>query len=124
MGHQAPFHSKDSLGTRTFGCLMYIHSSFYFVLVSQRFLCVVCFFCTVKFSIKSFRVPELYIDVPETATVGSLKVLKRQVFSFQFGNHILLNKRIVILSRMHIAMTKTLLFFLLRLSNCFAQPYI
>lgn len=40
MGHQAPFHSKDSL---------------------------------VKFSIKSFRVPELYIDVPETATVGSLK---------------------------------------------------
>ncbi|KAK4489675.1 hypothetical protein RD792_005488, partial [Penstemon davidsonii] len=27
----------------------------------------------VKFSIKSFRVPELYIEVPETATVGSLK---------------------------------------------------
>ncbi|KAF5453568.1 hypothetical protein F2P56_028465 [Juglans regia] len=27
----------------------------------------------VKFSIKSFRVPELLIDVPETATVGSLK---------------------------------------------------
>ncbi|KAJ8765905.1 hypothetical protein K2173_020421 [Erythroxylum novogranatense] len=27
----------------------------------------------VKFSIKSFRIPELYIDVPETATVGSLK---------------------------------------------------
>ncbi|KAJ7964532.1 Telomere repeat-binding protein [Quillaja saponaria] len=26
-----------------------------------------------KFSIKSFRVPELYIEVPETATVGSLK---------------------------------------------------
>ena len=43
------------------------------------------FFCTVKFSIKSFRVPELYIDVPETATVGSLKVLKRQVFSFPFS---------------------------------------
>ncbi|XP_059459128.1 telomere repeat-binding protein 4 [Corylus avellana] len=40
MGHQAPFHSKDS---------------------------------HVKFSIKSFRVPDLYIDVPETATVGSLK---------------------------------------------------
>ena len=30
--------------------------------------------CTVKFSIKSFRVPELFIEVPETATVGSLKV--------------------------------------------------
>ncbi|XP_065632649.1 telomere repeat-binding protein 3-like isoform X2 [Quercus suber] len=27
----------------------------------------------VKFSIKSFRVPELFIEVPETATVGSLK---------------------------------------------------
>ncbi|KAF5467320.1 hypothetical protein F2P56_017154 [Juglans regia] len=27
----------------------------------------------VKFSIKSFRVPELFIDVPETTTVGSLK---------------------------------------------------
>lgn len=29
---------------------------------------------SVKFSIKSFKVPELYIEVPETATVGSLKV--------------------------------------------------
>ncbi|CAK9167574.1 unnamed protein product [Ilex paraguariensis] len=29
--------------------------------------------CHVKFSIKSFRVPELYIEIPETATVGSLK---------------------------------------------------
>ncbi|XP_027110975.1 telomere repeat-binding protein 4 [Coffea arabica] len=28
---------------------------------------------SVKFSIKSFKVPELYIEVPETATVGSLK---------------------------------------------------
>lgn len=28
----------------------------------------------VKLSIKSFRVPDLYIDVPETATVGSLKI--------------------------------------------------
>ncbi|XP_017984879.1 PREDICTED: telomere repeat-binding protein 3 [Theobroma cacao] len=27
----------------------------------------------VKFSIKSFRIPELYVEVPETATVGSLK---------------------------------------------------
>ncbi|XP_057429523.1 telomere repeat-binding protein 3-like isoform X2 [Lotus japonicus] len=27
----------------------------------------------VKFSIKSFKIPELYIEVPETATVGSLK---------------------------------------------------
>lgn len=29
---------------------------------------------SVKFSIKSFKVPELYVEVPETATVGSLKV--------------------------------------------------
>nr|ADM64318.1 putative telomeric protein [Cestrum parqui] len=28
----------------------------------------------VKFSIKSFKVPELYVEVPETATVGSLKI--------------------------------------------------
>ncbi|KAJ1399326.1 Homeobox-like domain superfamily [Sesbania bispinosa] len=27
----------------------------------------------VKFSIKSFRIPELYVEVPETTTVGSLK---------------------------------------------------
>lgn len=33
-------------------------------------------FPSVTFSIKSFKfqVPELYIDVPETASVGSLKV--------------------------------------------------
>ncbi|XP_058099292.1 telomere repeat-binding protein 2-like isoform X2 [Magnolia sinica] len=31
------------------------------------------FLCTVKLSIKSFRVPELFIEIPETATVGSLK---------------------------------------------------
>ncbi|KAK1581150.1 hypothetical protein Q3G72_028087 [Acer saccharum] len=30
-------------------------------------------FCTVKFSIKSFKVPEIFIEVSETATVGSLK---------------------------------------------------
>lgn len=33
-----------------------------------------CYVLSVKFSIKSFMVPELYIEVPETATVGSLKV--------------------------------------------------
>lgn len=35
--------------------------------------CII-FLCPVKFSIKSFKIPELLIDVPETATVGSLKV--------------------------------------------------
>jgi hypothetical protein len=28
----------------------------------------------VKLRIKSFRVPELFVEIPETATVGSLKV--------------------------------------------------
>ena len=28
----------------------------------------------VKLSINSFRIPELFIEVPDTATVGSLKV--------------------------------------------------
>lgn len=32
------------------------------------------FFNSVKLSIKSFKVPELYVEVPETATFGSLKV--------------------------------------------------
>ena len=32
------------------------------------------FLYSVKFSIKSFRVPELFIEVPETATIGALKV--------------------------------------------------
>ncbi|XP_073140402.1 telomere repeat-binding protein 4-like [Henckelia pumila] len=35
----------------------------------------------VKFSIKSFRVPELYIEVPETTTVGSLKRTVLEAFT-------------------------------------------
>lgn len=39
----------------------------------DRFLCI--FLCySVKLSIKSFKVPELFIEIPATATVGSLKV--------------------------------------------------
>jgi hypothetical protein len=39
----------------------------------RRFLCnILCF--SVKLSIKSFKVPELVIEIPATATVGSLKV--------------------------------------------------
>lgn len=33
-----------------------------------------CSFYSVKLRIKSFKVPELFIEIPETATVGSLKV--------------------------------------------------
>lgn len=41
--------------------------------IYEALIYLMCFL-TVKFSIKSFRIPELLIDVPETATVGSLKV--------------------------------------------------
>ncbi|CAI9782254.1 unnamed protein product [Fraxinus pennsylvanica] len=39
-----------------------------------------------KFSIKSFRVPELYIEVPETATVGSLKRMVMEVVTAILGS--------------------------------------
>lgn len=32
------------------------------------------YFISVRLRIKSFRVPELFVEIPETATVGSLKV--------------------------------------------------
>jgi len=35
---------------------------------------VLSFLFAAKFSIKSFKVPELFIEIPENATVGSLKV--------------------------------------------------
>lgn len=35
---------------------------------------MLCSLFAVKFSIKSFRIPELVVEVPETATVGLLKV--------------------------------------------------
>ncbi|CAA3031939.1 telomere repeat-binding protein 4-like isoform X2 [Olea europaea var. sylvestris] len=40
----------------------------------------------VKFSIKSFRVPELYIEVPETATVGSLKRMVMEAVTAILGS--------------------------------------
>ncbi|XVE69206.1 hypothetical protein DITRI_Ditri09bG0133200 [Diplodiscus trichospermus] len=42
----------------------------------------------VKFSIKSFRIPELYIEVPETATVGSLKRTVMEAVSALLGGGI------------------------------------
>lgn len=70
---QASFHSKDSHGTRhlIFGDFKF---QFVFIMASNRFSWCGMFNCTVKFSIKSFKVPEVLIEVPETATVGSLKV--------------------------------------------------
>lgn len=40
----------------------------------KYFLLVFFLMNSVKLSIKSFKVPELYVEVPETATFGSLKV--------------------------------------------------
>ncbi|XP_011027692.1 PREDICTED: telomere repeat-binding protein 3-like [Populus euphratica] len=40
----------------------------------------------VKFSIKSFRVPELFIEIPETATVGSLKRTVLEAVSAVLGS--------------------------------------
>ncbi|VVA97314.1 unnamed protein product [Arabis nemorensis] len=42
----------------------------------------------VKFSIKSFRIPELFIEVPETATVGSLKRTVREAVTALLGGGI------------------------------------
>lgn len=69
---QASFHSKDSHGT--INLTSSFNFTFVFVVASNRFLWRGVFNCTVKFSIKSFKVPELFIEVPENATVGSLKV--------------------------------------------------
>ncbi|KAL1542188.1 telomere repeat-binding protein 4-like [Salvia divinorum] len=40
----------------------------------------------VKFNIKSFKVPELYIEVPETASVGSLKRTVMEAITAILGN--------------------------------------
>lgn len=39
-------------------------------------------FISVRLRIKSFRVPELFVEIPETATVGSLKVTSLPNSSF------------------------------------------
>jgi hypothetical protein len=31
---------------------------------------------SVKLRIKSFNIPELFVEIPETATIGSLKVIR------------------------------------------------
>ncbi|XP_019057712.1 PREDICTED: telomere repeat-binding protein 3-like [Tarenaya hassleriana] len=43
---------------------------------------------SVKFSIKSFRIPELFIEVPETATVGSLKRMVLEAVTALLGDGI------------------------------------
>ncbi|XP_024991492.1 telomere repeat-binding protein 4-like isoform X3 [Cynara cardunculus var. scolymus] len=65
ISRKGPFSSKDS-----HGILPLSH-----VMLSSCLTNLSCMFFlhSVKFSIKSFKVPELYVEVPETATVGSLK---------------------------------------------------
>lgn len=42
-----------------------------------------CFsFHAVKFRIKSFRVPDLFVEIPENATVGSLKACESVTFKY------------------------------------------
>lgn len=43
------------------------------------------FHYSVKLSIKSFRVPELFVEIPATATVGSLKVFDFFFFPIVFS---------------------------------------
>lgn len=57
--------------------MVYTHSicRVYTVIFSfDESLTCILFLTSVTFSIKSFTVPELYIEMPETATVGYLKV--------------------------------------------------
>ncbi|KAJ7961406.1 Telomere repeat-binding protein [Quillaja saponaria] len=44
--------------------------------------------CNVKLSIKSFRVPELFIEIPETATIGSLKRTVMQAVTSILGDEL------------------------------------
>ncbi|KAG7964815.1 hypothetical protein I3843_09G190000 [Carya illinoinensis] len=45
-----------------------------------------CKGCNVKLSIKSFKVPELFIEIPATATVGSLKRTVMEAMTAVLGN--------------------------------------
>lgn len=56
---------------------------FYFGILNCQ-LNDVLIFLPVKLKIKSFKVPELLIEIPETASVGSLKVFSRQLCSCFF----------------------------------------
>ncbi|KAJ0657807.1 putative transcription factor MYB-HB-like family [Helianthus annuus] len=67
INHKSPFQSKDGHGTP-------LTSHVYMIIFSfDKFLICMMLLHAVKFSIKSFKVPELYIEIPETSTIGSLK---------------------------------------------------
>lgn len=66
--------SKDRHGIRIILLEHFNFLSFISLCLHELVLTLVVSLLSVKFSIKSFRVPELYIEVPETASVGSMKV--------------------------------------------------
>lgn len=63
---------KGESGTLSVYILMLCYLTGLVLIFSHAMWCSLLF--AVKLSIKSFRIPELFIEVPGTATVGSLKV--------------------------------------------------
>lgn len=71
-GQGASFVSSDSHGNKL---TMESHlNSLLAVFVYESGEANIRLYISVKLRIKSFRVPELFIEIPESATVGSLKV--------------------------------------------------
>lgn len=71
-GQGASFVSSDSHGNKL---TMKSHlNSLLAVFVYESGEANMRLYISVKLRIKSFRVPELFIEIPESATVGSLKV--------------------------------------------------
>ncbi|PPR92709.1 hypothetical protein GOBAR_AA27968 [Gossypium barbadense] len=68
------FHSRDSHGMRAFDGVIHMYC-FHLLTFKEVLISKYLSFYSVKFRIKSFRVPELFIEIPESATIGSLKCL-------------------------------------------------
>ncbi|KAA3456701.1 telomere repeat-binding protein 5-like [Gossypium australe] len=66
------FHSRDSHGMRAFDGVIHMYC-FHLLTFKEVLISKYLSFYSVKFRIKSFRVPELFIEIPESATIGSLK---------------------------------------------------
>lgn len=70
VGQRTSFQPRDCHGMMTFNGLFRMNS---FDLIGEDLTrCLP--FSSVKLRIKSFRVPELLVEIPESSTVGSLKV--------------------------------------------------
>ncbi|MBA0552629.1 hypothetical protein Golob_023422, partial [Gossypium lobatum] len=71
-GQRKSFHSRDSHGMRAFDGVIHMYC-FHLLTFKEVLISKYLSFYSVKFRIKSFRVPELFIEIPESATIGSLK---------------------------------------------------